>query len=196
MPVCSMSSKTSESVNQNSAASQRQGKENFYTTAIVKPRKKNPVDFEVKRVLIDPGATLNLMSLRMIHKIDYITYEDNSMTIKVANGAYQKLLGYFRFRAEVAEARKIIEAFIVPENTSYSLILGRPWLRSVKAIGFYEDDEYWIQDQYGQHHQLEVSGKATIKAPEIYLVEDVNPLELKIDEEILVDLDYFEEERA
>ena len=109
----------------------------------MKPQKKNSVDFEIRRVSIDPGATLNIRPLRMINKMNCITYEDNSMTIKVANGAYQQLLGYTRFMADVAGVWKIIEAFIVPGDTSYSLILGRPWLRSVKAIGCY-DDEYWI----------------------------------------------------
>ena len=41
-----------------------------------------------------------------------------------------------------------------------------------------------------------MSGKATIKAPEIYLTENVDPSELNIDEEILVDLYYSEEDRA
>ena len=68
------------------------------------------------------------------------------MIIKVTNGAYQKLLGYTRFIMEVAGVRKVMEAFIVPGETSYSLILGRSWLRSVKAIRLYENNEYWIQD--------------------------------------------------
>ena len=185
-----------DSENLNSAYSQRHGKGNFYTSAVIKPRKRQSTEYEVKKVLIDPGATLNLIPLRMVEKMACITYVDESMIIKVANGAYQRLLGFARFMIDVAGVRKIIEAFIVPGDTSYSLILGRPWLRSVKAIGLYEHDEYWIQDVVGEHHQLEVSGKARIKAPEVFLAEDADLSTLDIDEEILVDLEYSEEERA
>ena len=118
------------------------------------------------------------------------------MIIKVANGAYQKLLEFTRFMMDVAGVKKVIEAFIVPGETSYSFILGRPWLRSVKAIGLYENDEYWIQDQFGQHYQLEVSGKANVTAPEVYIAEGVSLEQLEIDEDILIDLEYTEEERA
>ena len=83
---------------------------------------------------------------------------------------------------DVAGVKKVIEAFIVPGNTTHSVILGRPWLRSVQAIGLYENDEYWIQDQNGLHHRLVVSGKAMIKAPEMFLADDVDPDTLEMDE--------------
>lgn len=118
------------------------------------------------------------------------------MVIKVANGAHQRLLGYARFKITVAGVPKIVEAFIVPGDTSYSLILGRPWLRSVKAVGIYEHDQYWIEDSYGLHHELEVSAKAEIKAPEIYLAHEVNMSDHDIDLDILIDLEYSEAERA
>lgn len=44
--------------NMNSAANQRKGKGNFYTTALIQPRKGTANEFNVNRVLIDPGATL------------------------------------------------------------------------------------------------------------------------------------------
>lgn len=128
--------------NLNSAYNQRHGKGNFYTSALIKPRKKQTTGYEVKRILIDPRATLNLIPVRMVEKMACIIYEDKSMVIRVANGAYQRLLGVARFMIEVAGVKRIIEAFVVLGNTSYSLILGRPWLRSVKAVGLYENDEY------------------------------------------------------
>ena len=66
----------------------------------------------------------------------------------------------------------------------------------MKAIGLYENDEYWIQDAFGEHPQPEVSGKATIKDPEVFLAKEANPSMMDIDEEILVDLEHSEEERA
>ena len=72
---------------------------------------------------------------------------------RVANGAYQRLLEFVWFIIEVAAVKEDIEAFTVPGNTSYSLILGRPWLRSLKAIGLYKNDEYWTQDAFREVHR-------------------------------------------
>lgn len=152
--------------------------------------------FEVNQILIDPGATLNLIPEKAVNKLQCIIHKDRSIIIRIANGTLQRLIGFVRFLIEVAGVRRIIDAFIVPGNTTYSLILGRPWLRSVKAIGLYERDEYWIQDQAGIHHQLEVSGRAAIKAPEVCLAQGVDVDELELDEETLIELEYSEEDRA
>ena len=49
--------------------------------------------------------------------------------------------------------------------------LVHPWLRSVKAISPYENDEYWIQDRAGLHHQLQVSDTV---APALFSAEDAD----------------------
>ena len=50
--------------------------------------------------------------------------------------------------------------------------------------------------QFGMHRQLEVAEKAFIRAPEIYLAHGVDLSKSHIDVEILIDLEYSEEERA
>ena len=79
----------------------------------------------MRKVLIDSDAILNLISLRIIRKINYIIYQNNSIIIKVANEAFKKLLEYTRFMIKIAEVRKVIEAFIIPGDITYSLILER-----------------------------------------------------------------------
>lgn len=50
----------------------------------------------------------------------------------------------------VAGVQKIIEAYIVPGDTNYFIILERPWLRDVQAIGIYAKNEYWLKDEFGK----------------------------------------------
>ena len=66
----------------------RYGKGTFYTSALIEPRKKEKTEYDVKKTLIDPKATLNLIALRMVEKITCMIYEDESMVIKVANKVY------------------------------------------------------------------------------------------------------------
>ena len=91
-----------------------------------------------------------------------------------------------RFMISVSGVRKVIEAFVVPGEKSYSIILGRPWLRSIKVIDFYETVNTRSRMLLGSTVNFEVLAKATIKAPEVYLAEDATMDGL--DENLLVDL--------
>ena len=56
------------------------------------------------------------------------------MTMIIANGARVLLPGYTILEITVAGVTRIVQFFVVPGKTSYSMILGRPWLRDVAAI--------------------------------------------------------------
>ena len=43
-------------------------------------------EFTIKKVLIDPGATLNLIPIRVVNKMNMIRFEDSTMSIQLANG--------------------------------------------------------------------------------------------------------------
>lgn len=132
---------------------------NFYTVASLKPRKSSTADhWDVKKVLIDVGSTLNLISQRVASQIGCHLRKDTSMTMIIANGARVPLPGYTVMEITVAGVARVVQFFVVPGKTTYSIILGRSWLRDVSAIGRYEVDEYWIKGSDGNYHMLEVSG--------------------------------------
>ena len=150
-------------------------------------------------ILIDPGSTLNLISRRLVKKMECNVYPDSSIVMKVANGTHHRLQGYVRMSITVAGVKKIIDAYIVPNDTTYNVLLGRSWLRSTKAIGFYANDEYFIQDSIGTYHPLVDISTTQTKGPEVMLAEDVSAEEIErfqlMDEDILVDLEYSESEK-
>lgn len=81
-----------------------------------------------------------------------------------------------------------------------NLHLNREFGASVAAkcqrIGKLRTHEYWITDSTGLHHQLDYSGPTNTIAPEILLAEEVNWESLRMDESILNDLEYYEDQRC
>ena len=120
-------------------------------------------------MLIDPGSTLNLVSEKLVKYMACNVYPNKNIVVKVANGDHHRLTGYVRVALTLSGVRKIIEAYVVSGNTSYSMLLGRAWLRSVRAIGFYGYDEYYIADTTGTYHELPFSSKTYARPPEVML---------------------------
>ena len=184
-----------------------QMKGNFYTTAFIKARKSVEEQWKVSKCLIDPGATINLISERIVRKMNCIVHDDTSIAIRSANGATDKLPGYTNLRITVASVPKILRLYIVPGNVSYNVILGRPWLRMTSAIGLYAADEYWIKDHNDIHHRVQYIGPSEIQTPEVYIAEDLGVLNKGIadilqlgldglDQEIIRDLELAQEEQT
>lgn len=61
-------------------------KDSFYTTAIIKPRRKEHKKFELKRVLMDPGFTLNPIPDRLVEKISMFRFSNTPVYVLLAIG--------------------------------------------------------------------------------------------------------------
>ena len=155
---------------------QLQIKGNFYTTAMVNARRSADEEWKINNCLIDPGATINLISEKIARKINCIFHEDTSIAIRSANGATDRLPGYTNLKITVASVPKILRLYVVPGKVTYNMILGRPWLRMTSAIGLYATDEYWIKDQYDIHQKVQYMGPSNVKTPEVFIAEDIDVL--------------------
>jgi len=98
---------------------------------------------------MDPGSTLNLIPDRLVGKMNMFRFPGTSIYVVLVNREKIQLLGYTKFLYTVAGVQKALEAYIVPGNTTYLMILGRLWMREVGAIGLYAFDEYWIKMTLG-----------------------------------------------
>lgn len=163
---------------------------NFYTMATIQPKRSSPKEFDVKQVLIDGGSCLNLMPERMIGRLGMEIVKDDSIVIKCADGNYSTLPGFVYMKFTVATVETIMQVSVVKGNTSYNLLLGRPWLRKVKAIGMYEFDEYWIKDRFGNEHKLEaISPPAPVKTPRVLLSAKAQRKSIPFDKDTIEDLE-------
>ena len=157
---------------------------------MIQPHKNQIKEYEVKKTLIDGGSSLNLIPSRMIEKMKLNVIKDESTAIKTADGGWTILPGYTWMQVTVAAVDRVIQVSIVPGNTSYSLLLGRPWLRQVRAVGYYEYDEYWIKDRFGNEHKLTpVTPPKPVPSPQLRLSAEVHHDRVPYDEETVGDLE-------
>lgn len=67
------------------------------------------------------------------------------MEMIITNESRVQLLGFIKFKITIARVPRVIEVYVISNGlhvTSYSLILKKSWLRDVKTIDYYENDEY------------------------------------------------------
>ena len=94
---------------------------------------------------------------------------------------------------------RIIQFFIVFEKISYSMILKRSWLKNVAVIDYYESDKYWIKNLTKDYNKLDVcksrfNSAKKICMREYVLTETLSRNKLSVDDEILINLDYEQNE--
>ena len=169
---------------------------NFYTEVEAWPQTGNPARYRLTKVLIDAGSTLNLIPERVVKKMNLQITPDSSTSMKVANGDWTVLPGYTHINIEVNGSTKKILVGVVSGDTSYSLLLGRPWLWSVQGVGIYGMSEYWIRDNDGIRRKLDaVHPPRLIPTPQIHVSEEADRANLPYDQHTLRDLDLTQEER-
>lgn len=110
---------------------------NFYTEGSVRGLELTAdgkaLIFELLNALMEGGATINIISLKGAREMDLKLFEDRQLGIKMANGMVTPIGNVMRFTIRIAGQDYEIHAFVIGADTSYSVLLGRLWLR--KAIG-------------------------------------------------------------
>ena len=106
-----------QSVQPSEPAATESTKGNLYTTAIVQPR-KNDASWNVKQVLIDSGATLNLIPARVCDRFGAIMYTNKSLSVKLTDGKKFPLMGYVRIKVVVASVEEDLEAWVINRMSS------------------------------------------------------------------------------
>jgi hypothetical protein len=101
------------------------------------------------KILVGGGATVNLVALRVAKATNLRLHEDDNLCIRVANGTSIPITHVVRFTIKIVGIDHDVEAFVMPGNVSYSILLGRPWMRSAKLWGSYEHDQYYMLDGRG-----------------------------------------------
>ena len=79
------------------------------------------------------------------------------------------------------------------------MILKRFWFKDVAIIEYYESDEYWIKDLTKDYNKLDVckskfNSAKKICMKECVLIKTLSRNKLSVDDEILIDFDYEQNE--
>lgn len=93
-------------------------------------------DFDVKRILIDPGNSANLLQVSIIKQMGFIpsSLENPGMTLSEFNGSSITSLRYVILPVQVGPVTLNTLFSIVEDLSPFNAILGHTWLHGMKAI--------------------------------------------------------------
>ncbi|KAI9747749.1 MAG: hypothetical protein M4579_007398 [Chaenotheca gracillima] len=143
---------------------------NFYTEGYVRKNDATTQTYVAAKVLIDGGSTINLISDAAVTKmrLPRLTAE-SPVTIHVANGHKECLADLCTFLLNVGGVEKNVLAYIVPGSPTYTILLGRGWMKEVYAIGDYASGQYFIKpSQEGEVRKLSsITPKTPVRTPRL-----------------------------
>ena len=129
---------------------------NFYTEGIVQGKDGQP--HPIRDILVDGGAVVNLIpnGVARFYRLPFSRNKD--FDIRTASGDVITI-GYFtQFNITIAGVTANIKAYIICARASYSLLLGRKWMKQVGLIGYYKEGTYEIDRGDGVRRLLPRSG--------------------------------------
>jgi len=133
---------------------------NFYTAApVTQPGSKLP-PCTLKRVLVYGGSVLNMMPLSLARRMALTLVPQKEIVMKTAASTFHEIKYYVNLTVTVADVTATIRCYCLPEtggSSSYTLLLGRRWMKQVQALGDYSNDTYHIHDMAGYRYKLEAS---------------------------------------
>ena len=89
------------------------------------------------RCLCDLGASINLMPLSVTHKLGYIKFKENKMSLFFADQSMKESVGVLEDLPVVVGSFKVYTDFVIlemEEEPRDPIILGRPFLATTEAL--------------------------------------------------------------
>ncbi|XP_019418610.1 PREDICTED: uncharacterized protein LOC109329400 [Lupinus angustifolius] len=93
-------------------------------------------DFMIGRVLIDIGASLNVITKRTLSKlpVDDSAIEPSSTIVRAFDGAQRDVLGQIELPVKIEPCTFQVLFEVIDINPSFTYLLGRSWIHSTGAI--------------------------------------------------------------
>ncbi|KAA0037719.1 uncharacterized protein E6C27_scaffold141G00110 [Cucumis melo var. makuwa] len=95
-------------------------------------------DHYVARVLVDNGSSLNIMSRSTLTKlpIDPSYLRPSTMVVRAFDSAHREVIEDIDIPLKIGPSTFNISFQVIDANSSYSCLLGQPWIHSVEAVPF------------------------------------------------------------
>ena len=93
-------------------------------------------DFYVTHIMIDGGSGVNIFPISTLKKlnIDVERIRPNNVCVRAFNGAKSKSIGEIELMLIIGPIEFTIEFQVLNLESSYNLLLGRPWIHKAKAV--------------------------------------------------------------
>ena len=115
----------------------------------------------LSHVPVDGGAGVNVMTHQVASQLGYTSFQSTHKVVRLADGSRVSPLGVLSNICVIIGEQNFLLNFLVlsiERNTSYPILLGRPWLYGAKAkvdwrrqvihFGWPRSKICWSQDQY------------------------------------------------
>ena len=91
---------------------------------------------EVSRIQMDPGSALSIMPRRVMQHLEILTHGLSSAQTTIydfnANGTHP--MGKIKLKCQISDLRSKVTCYVIDTDTSYNLLLGRPWIHRNSII--------------------------------------------------------------
>ncbi|XP_059290109.1 uncharacterized protein LOC132043653 [Lycium ferocissimum] len=91
--------------------------------------------FRIKRVLIDPGCSANIIRWRVIEQLGLLS--QIIPTVRVLNGfnmACEMMKGEITLPINTAGTTQQTKFYVIEGDMGYNALLGKPWIHSMRAV--------------------------------------------------------------
>ena len=101
-----------------------------------------------------------MMPLSLARRMELILRPQTEVVVKTAASTFHEIKYYVNLEVTVSGVTASIRCYCLPEeggHSSYTLLLGRRWMKQVQALGDYSKDIYYIHDMAGYRYTMEAS---------------------------------------
>jgi hypothetical protein len=90
----------------------------------------------LRRILIDPGSAVNILPVRSLTRAGFTTkdLEPTDMVICGFDNQGKSTLGAITVKIQMSTFSFKVHFFVIEANTSYSALLGRPWIHKYRVV--------------------------------------------------------------
>src|SRR4051812_23119506 len=85
---------------------------------------------EITRIQVDPGSALSIMPRRVMEHLSIPAYRLSATDTNIFgfNANSTRPMGKIKLRCQIRDLKTEVTVYIIDADTSYNLLLGRPWI--------------------------------------------------------------------
>ena len=89
----------------------------------------------MSRIQVDPGSALSIMPYKVIQHLGIPTHRlsTTQTTIYDFNANGTRPMGKIKLRCQIGDLKSEVISYVIDADTSYNLLLGRPWIASMSS---------------------------------------------------------------
>ena len=130
---------------------------------------------EINRIQVDPGSALSIMPRRVLKHLGIPAHRLSATqtTIYGFNANGSRPLGKIRLKCQIGSLKSEVTCYVIDAETSYNLLLGRPWIHGNFII---PSTLHQVMKYAGQDGEIKtlIAEKQPFKGVENYFTDSVH----------------------